>query len=175
MQAKVRKIRLKELEMEQGVTGISLMNAMVIDSKGYVPVIVYHEADFDNCTFNTKVYYKKEGTKQLYYWLFSGFSSGYYGEGSRGFADFLFNIAGMNLKYEDTLDFLAKGLISNERYLFALDKDFDELIHVHISKNNLKGIGGGRPVRLRNQLLRIVKNWNMQMDMKLIKDRIITA
>jgi hypothetical protein len=164
----VRAIRLSELEQECGVTGISIMNALVIDSKNYHPIVVCHEADDDKAIYNTKVYYKRNGSDQIYYFLFSGFSSGYYGEGSRGFADFLFNIAGINLEYPDTLDLLAKSLKSNCKYIFALDKDFDELIHIRITNSNLKKLAGGRPIKLTEERPFVIKNWNMELAKSLL-------
>jgi hypothetical protein len=166
MQSRIRKIRLNDLQQEGGVTDVSISNALLIDYKGYYPVIVCHEADYDKAIFHTKVYYKKNGSDQLYYFIYSGFSSGYYGEGSRGFADFLFTIAGINLKYDDTLDLLAKKLKSNHRYVFALDKDFDELIHVRITKGNITKLDGSQPIKLVTNVMRLIKNWDVENTIK---------
>jgi hypothetical protein len=159
MKTSPRAIRLKGLEKECGVTDISITNALIIDSKGYKPVLICHEADDEYAEYHTKVYYKKQNSNQLYYFLYSGFSSGYFGEGSRGFIDFL-ELAGLELEKEVATDVVTKKLEAYKRYVFMLDRTFNQLLHVFISATNIKHLAGGRIIKLRDTRPIIIKSWD---------------
>jgi hypothetical protein len=159
MKTSPRAIRLRGLEKECGVTDISISNALLIDSKGYKPVLVCHEADDEFAEYHTKVYYKKEKSNQLYYFLFSGFSSGYFGEGSRGFIDFL-ELSGLEFEKELATDVITKKLKAYHRYVFMLDKTFNQLLHVFISPRNIKHLAGGRIIELQDARPIIIKGWD---------------
>jgi len=157
----IRVIRLKGLKKECGITSISTANAKLIDSKHYCPIFVCHESDSEIPEFHTKVYYTKNDSDQIYYFIFSGFSAGYYGEGSRGLTNFLFHIAGMNYQEDIIMKTVAK-LKSNRRYIFVLDEDCTDMIHIniYISPRNIKHLVEGTSIELKDKRPIIIKNWD---------------
>jgi hypothetical protein len=159
---RIRAIRLRSLEKEVGVTSITLRNLHRIIFKGYKPVMICHDADFDNANWLTKFYFTKDGSSTIYYFLASGISSGYWGEGSRGFHQILTKYC--NLFDPETNQRIVQKMRGNYRYLFLLDENFNELINVSITARNVKEFTlGSKQVKLKNSKPRVIKSWNKDL------------
>jgi hypothetical protein len=166
---RIRRIRLVGLKEELSVTSISLSNALLIQSRGYKPFLVCHEFDSNMGDYLTKVYYKKEENETVYFHLYSGFTSSYFGEGSRGFIDFLTNICNLFDKSTNT-EIITKLMKTNHRHLFYLDKDNKDIFYAHISSRNVrKNIFGGRKIKLKTNKPIIIKSWNKELTLSLLK------
>lgn len=159
---RIRAIRLMSLEKEVGVTKVTLRNIRRIIHKGYRPVMICHDTDFDNANWLTKFYFKKSDSDTIYYFVASGISSGYWGEGSRGFHEILTRYC--NLFDPETNQKIIKKMRGSYRYLFLLDENFDELINVNITKINIKEFTlGSKQVKLTDKRPRVIKSWNKEL------------
>jgi hypothetical protein len=159
---RVRAIRLRSLEKEVGVTRVTLRNIHRIIYKGYRPVVICHDTDFDNANWLTKFYFKKADSDTIYYFLASGISSGYWGEGSRGFHEILTRYC--NLFDSETNQKIVQKMRGKRRYLFLLDENFNELINIDINEINIKEFTlGSRKVKLENKSPRVIKAWNREL------------
>jgi hypothetical protein len=159
---RVRAIRLNSLEKEVGVTKVTLRNIHRIIHKGYYPVMICHDTDFDNAMWLTKFYFRKSNSNTIYYFLASGISSGYWGEGSRGFHEILTKYC--NLFDSKTNQRIVQKMKGKHRYLFLLDENFNELINVNINDINIKEFTlGSRKIKLENKTPRVIKSWNKEL------------
>lgn len=157
-----RAIRLERIKKEIGVTSISVNNIYEILLKGYEPVLVCHDSDFNKANWLTKFYFTKPNSDVLYYFLATGFSSGYFGEGSREFSKILVHQFG--LFDRDTVDNILINLESNNRLIIMLSQSFKRFVNINITNYNINQFThNANLVGLHSKAPKIIKAWDKSL------------
>lgn len=131
----IRKFRIP-LEQENYSTSVSLRNLNTIISYNYRPINIVYYCDYNLCKFITKVYFTKENIKDIYYHIFTGFSSGYYGEGTRGMNQLLNEF----LNNRKDLSIFIKNMDNLTCHKFSKEYSNIEVKNMKVTKLNMKSL-----------------------------------